>query len=252
MSIPLLSDAVTAIYPLIAHLVAVLEPWGGATATIVVCTVVLRLLLLPLTLFAVRGERVRLALAPQLNELQRVYGQDPARWQKEVATLYQSTGTSPMAGCLPMLAQSPFFMIWYQVFTTSRISDQPNALLSQQFLGSDLSAHLIDGRPALAFLSLIIALIVLGTLTLWRTRRVAVATEHKPPHGILAALPFASVLSALVMPLAAIVYLVTTMTWTAVENMVLRRGMPARAATKAETKAETESKTKTKIIYSKG
>jgi YidC/Oxa1 family membrane protein insertase len=40
-------------------------------------------------------------------------------------------------------------------------------------------------------------------------------------------LPYLSVLSVAVVPLAAALYLVTTLAWTAVENMVLRRGLPA-------------------------
>ena len=61
-----------------------------------------------------------------------------------------------------------------------------------------------------------------------RARRVAAVIGSPEPSGVLAWLPFASLLSTLIMPLAAVVYLVTTLTWTAAENVVLRRGLPAR------------------------
>jgi YidC/Oxa1 family membrane protein insertase len=61
-----------------------------------------------------------------------------------------------------------------------------------------------------------------------RGGRVAAATGAPRPAGPLRLLPFLSALSALVMPLAAVLYLVTTLTWTAVENALLRRGLPAR------------------------
>ncbi|MFC7483519.1 hypothetical protein ACFQX7_30775 [Luedemannella flava] len=48
------------------------------------------------------------------------------------------------------------------------------------------------------------------------------------PPRLLLALPFLSVASAFVMPLAAVLYLATTLAWTAMENVVLRRGLPAR------------------------
>lgn len=229
MSVPLLDTLVNAIYSPVASLAELLEPVGGAAPAIVVCTAVLRLLLVPLTVSAVRGERSRQVLAPEIAKLRGRYGKDPARLSRELAELHQAAGTSPMAGCLPMLLQTPFFMIWYRIFTTSTIHGRPNILLSQSFLGSELSAQLFDGGHLLAFAPLMVALAGLGMLAIWRTRRVAAATGQEPLRGVLAALPLASVLSALIMPLAAVVYLVTTMTWTAIENVVLRRGLPATA-----------------------
>ncbi|MBN1173681.1 MAG: hypothetical protein JXA67_16035 [Micromonosporaceae bacterium] len=119
-------------------------------------------------------------------------------------------------------------MVWYGVFTTSQIAGHPNGVLSHQLLGSDLSAHLLGGGHLLAFAPLVIALATLAAFTSWRMKRVALATGNPAPGGVFALLPFASVLGVLVLPLAAVVYLVTTQTWTAVENVVLRRGLPAR------------------------
>jgi YidC/Oxa1 family membrane protein insertase len=229
MSVPLLDTLVSAIYSPVASLAELLGPVGGAAPTIVLCTAVLRLLLVPLALSAVRGERSRQALAPEITKLRRRYGKDPARLSKELAELHQTAGVSPLAGCLPMLLQTPFFMVWYRIFTSSTIDEHSNVLLSQRFLGSELSAHLLDGGHVLAFAPLMLALTGLGMLAIWRTHRVAAASGQEPLRGVFAVLPLASVFSALVMPLAAVVYLVTTMTWTAIENVVLRRGLPAVA-----------------------
>ncbi len=68
MTIPVLDDVVAVVSPLITELAGLLGPVGGAAA-IVICTITLRLLLLPLTLTAIRGERARAALAPQVAEL---------------------------------------------------------------------------------------------------------------------------------------------------------------------------------------
>jgi YidC/Oxa1 family membrane protein insertase len=222
MSIPLLDGAVSAVYPFVVHLAAVLSPVGA----IVLCTVLLRLLLLPLTLAAVRGERARVALAPRVAALRKKYGKDPARLGTELTELYRSTGTSPFAGFLPLLLQSPAFIVWYRIFTAPRIGGHANALLAHAFLGAGLSARLFD-HP-LAFLPLLAGLAVLAVVAMRRARRVAALTKVPAPSGVLAWLPFASLLSTLIMPLAAAVYLVTTLTWTAAENVLLRRGLPAR------------------------
>jgi YidC/Oxa1 family membrane protein insertase len=224
VSIPLLDGAVAAVYPLIAGLAGTVGP----VAAIVLCTVALRLLLLPLTLAAVRGERTRLALAPRVAELRRSHGKDPARLTTELTELYRTAGTSPFAGLLPMLLQTPAFVVWYRIFTTPQVAGHANALLAHPFLGAALSARLLTGAHPLAFVPLLLALAVLAVIALRRARRTAAATGTDPPRGLFALLPFTSLLSALVMPLAAVVYLVATLSWTAAENAVLRRGLPAR------------------------
>src|SRR6266545_2372980 len=198
MSIPLLDGAVAAVYPFVADLAAAVTPVGA----IVLCTAALRLLLLPLTRAAVRGERSRAALAPRVAELRRRYGRDPVRLGTELSELYRSAGTSRIAG-------------------------QANALLAHPFLGAALSDRLLTGGHPLVFLPLLVLLALLGWVAARRARRVAIATGTPPPRGVLSLLPYASLLAAPVMPLAAVVYLVTTLTWTAIENVALRRGLPA-------------------------
>jgi YidC/Oxa1 family membrane protein insertase len=228
MSVPLLDTAVATVYPLVAKLAATLQPIGGAATAIVVCTAVVRLLLLPLTRAAVRGERSRAALAPRVRALQRRFHQDPARLRAELAKLYRDAGVSPLAGFLPLLLQAPAFMACYRIFTAAQVAGRPNDLLAQRFLGAALSTRLFGGGHLLVFLPLLLALGLLAALSLRRARQVAAATDAPAPRGAFALLPFASPVSALLMPLAAVLYLVTTLAWTAVENVLLRRGLPPR------------------------
>jgi YidC/Oxa1 family membrane protein insertase len=220
LSIPLLDGAVAAVYPFIAHIASALAPVGGAAAAIVLCTIALRALLLPLTISAVRGERTRAALAPRVEQLRRRHAKDQSRLAAELTELYRAERVSPLAGCLPALLQVPFFMVIYRAFTMP-------GLLSAHLFGVPLGARLLGGGYTLAFLPVIAALVALGWLSARRARRVAAANGAPPPVGIVAWLPYLSVLSIVVVPLATALYLVTTLTWTAVENVVLRRGLPA-------------------------
>ena len=226
MSIPLLDDVVAVAYPLIEALARTLGPAGGAAAAIMLCTAALRLLLLPLTVAAVRGERARAALAPRAAELRREHGDDPARYAAELAALHRDAGVSMVAGLLPTLAQAPFFLLWYRVFTAGGPE-----LLAYRFLGAELSAHLTEG--VLAFVPLLLTLVALGAVTVWRSRRITAAMGNPPPPGFVTALPFLSAVTALFMPLAAVIYLVTTIAWSNAENALLRRGLPARAGARS-------------------
>ncbi|MEU4594644.1 YidC/Oxa1 family membrane protein insertase [Micromonospora aurantiaca (nom. illeg.)] len=238
-----LHSAASAAATVVTWLADVLAPLTGGAATaaaIVLFTVAVRLLISPLTVAQVRGERRRTALAPEVRELQRRYADDPARLQSELFALYRNAGASPVAGCLPALLQAPFFLVMYRLFATG---DGAPELLGERLAGVPLGWHLGDGLAGpvpLVFGVLLAALLALAWWSSRRMRRAAAATgtvAGTPAEGpgaavlgrVLPLLPYGTVLVALVVPLAAVLYLVTTTAWTALEQVVLRRPQPAAA-----------------------
>ncbi|MBF5030540.1 MULTISPECIES: membrane protein insertase YidC [unclassified Micromonospora] len=241
-----LHSAASAAATVVTWLADVLAPLTGGAATaaaIVLFTVGVRLLISPLTVAQIRGERRRTALAPEVRELQRRYADDPARLQSELFALYRNAGASPVAGCLPALLQAPFFLVMYRLFATG---DGAPQLLGERLAGVPLGWHLGDGLAGpvpLVFGVLLAALLALAWWSSRRMRRAAAATgtvAGTPTEGpgaavlgrVLPLLPYGTVLVALVVPLAAVLYLVTTTAWTALEQVVLRRPQPAEAIDK--------------------
>src|ERR1700687_716589 len=99
-----LSVPVDAAYHLVSGLTGVLTRVLGAraaVAAIIAFTMAVRLLLMPLSLRALRGQAVQARLAPQLLALRRKYGKQPERLQRELAALYKREGTSMFAGFAP-------------------------------------------------------------------------------------------------------------------------------------------------------
>ncbi|MEU4407783.1 membrane protein insertase YidC [Streptosporangium sp. NPDC023963] len=217
----------------VAGLIAALaEPLGSTPPAIVVFTVLVRLMLLPLGVMQARGERARVRLAPELQRLKKRHGRNPERLQREMAALYAREKTSPLAGCLPSVAQMPFLMVTYQVFVSSTIAGQANALLTHGLLGVPLGQQfastvagfgLISG-PTLVFAGLFLLLLAVAWITSRRMRRTM--SEDVQPAAlrrILPLLPYGTVLVAAVLPLAAGIYLLVTTAWTAGEKAVLHR-----------------------------
>ncbi|MEU7531172.1 membrane protein insertase YidC [Saccharothrix sp. NPDC042600] len=187
---------------------------------IVLFTAVVRLLVHPLSRAAVRGEKARAALAPQLRDLQAEHGKDPVKLQEQTLKLYKDNGTSLFAGCLPALVQVPFFMVMYRLVTT------PNPLLDGTLLGAPLGAHwfgVFDHNAV--FLGLFAALTAIAFATSrWQAAVAARGGAAQPPFAkVLRLLPFGTVLIAAVLPLAAGVYLLTTTAWTLAERAFLHR-----------------------------
>ncbi|MGK5742549.1 YidC/Oxa1 family membrane protein insertase [Micromonospora sp. URMC 103] len=235
-------DAVGAAGAALAHLTTLLEPIAGGAATaaaIVLFTVAVRLLISPLTVAQVRGERRRAALAPQVRELRRRYADDPAGLQRELLALYRSAGANPVAGCLPLLLQAPVLLVTYRLFSTA---EGGTGLLDERLAGVALGHHLGDGLAGAAGPLFAVLLAALAALAWWSSRRMrraavpAGASAEGPGAAavgrLLPLLPYAMVLAALVLPLAAVLYLVTTTAWSALEQAVLRRpgSGPAEAA----------------------
>ncbi len=109
------------VYPMSWLVINVAELFNGSYGlSIVLVTIVIRLLLLPLTLKQQKSSRVMQALRPEMEALQKKYKndskQDPKQqqaMQKELMSLYQSNGVNPLAGCLPLLVQMPVLMAFY-------------------------------------------------------------------------------------------------------------------------------------------
>lgn len=99
-----------------------LEPIIGPVAwgwSIIIVTLIIRLLLLPLGLRQMRSMREASAktkqLQPEIDALKKKYGKDKKKLQEEQMKLYQQHGITQaqMAGCLPTLLQMPILFAFY-------------------------------------------------------------------------------------------------------------------------------------------
>ncbi len=78
--------------------------------SIILLTVVIRLLLYPLMGAQLRSMKKMQLLNPKLAELKTLYKKNPQRLQAETMLLYKEHGINPAAGCLPLIVQLP--LIW--------------------------------------------------------------------------------------------------------------------------------------------
>lgn len=90
----------------------VCQNWGWA---IVLLTIVVRLVLFPLSYKGMMGMQKLKDLAPEMKEIQAKYKSDPQKMQKHMMELYRKHGANPLGGCLPLLLQIPVFFAIYKV-----------------------------------------------------------------------------------------------------------------------------------------
>ncbi len=84
---------------------------------IIVLTIVVRMLLYPLTRSSFKSMKRMRELQPKMQELRDKYKNNQQDLNKKMMEMYKKEGVNPMGGCLPMLAQFP---VWIALFTTLR------------------------------------------------------------------------------------------------------------------------------------
>ena len=81
---------------------------------IILLTIIVRLILTPLTITQTRSMARMQKIQPQLKELQKKYKDDKQKLQQETMAFYKENNVNPMAGCLPLILQMPVFFALFQ------------------------------------------------------------------------------------------------------------------------------------------
>jgi YidC/Oxa1 family membrane protein insertase len=82
---------------------------------IILLTIVVRIILLPLTISQTRSMARMQMLQPELKEIQKQYKDDQQRMQQEVMAFYKKNNVNPLSGCLPLILQMPIFFALFQL-----------------------------------------------------------------------------------------------------------------------------------------
>jgi YidC/Oxa1 family membrane protein insertase len=121
---------------LAAPLETFLPPGAAGGLAIIIFTIILRVVLLPLSLIQIRSQRHQMAIQPEMKELQRKFKGDREGLARAQMQLYKERGVNPAAGCLPLLIQLPILFGMYsamtQLATTGLTLDQVSTNQIQQ------------------------------------------------------------------------------------------------------------------------
>ncbi len=104
--------AAAPLFQLLMFLHGLVGNWGWA---IVILTIIIRLVLFPLTFKGMISMQKLKEVSPKVKELQAKYKGDPQRMNAAVMALYKKEGANPLGGCLPLLMQIPVFFAIYRV-----------------------------------------------------------------------------------------------------------------------------------------
>ncbi|MGA2671576.1 MAG: YidC/Oxa1 family membrane protein insertase [Dehalococcoidia bacterium] len=172
--------------PVLNVLIALSHILGGSFGlAIIVLTVVVRLILWPLTKRQLNSTKALQEMQPKIQELQKKYGKNQQKMQQEMMKLYKEAGVNPL-GCLwPMLVQFPIWIALYQAIMSALATTPENLLnLAQRLYSWDVVSQAIPLNSHFLWLNLgsqgdfILAIIVGGTM--WVQQKMTQAPAVDP------------------------------------------------------------------------
>jgi YidC/Oxa1 family membrane protein insertase len=218
----ILGSPLTPLEDLLRHVLDWLHGSVGLTWawSIVSLTVIVRLLLVPLTVRQIHSMQNLQRHAPQMKEIQKKYKTDKKRQQEELMKFYRENQINPAASCLPLLAQFPVFIALY--FVLREFSKHPPggdlSWLGHHFV-PDITAHANAHWSGYLLLAVYVASQLVSTLLMS-------STMDKSQRILLLILPVVFVTFLLNFPVGLVIYWVTTNLWTVGQGLITRRLMP--------------------------
>jgi YidC/Oxa1 family membrane protein insertase len=192
-------------------------PWAWA---IVALTLVVRMIILPLTVQQIHSMQRLSQYAPEMKEIQRKYKEDKQRQQQELMKFYKEKQINPLASCLPLLLQFPVFIALYYVLRDFARS-HPSGSLSWLHIVPSIADNVTDHWSGYLLLAIYVASQVSSTYFM-------ATTMDKTQRRIMMALPlfFVIFIFTYSFPTGLVLYWVTTNLWTVGQGLVTRRLVP--------------------------
>jgi YidC/Oxa1 family membrane protein insertase len=200
-------------------------PWAWS---VVVLTLIVRVLLVPISVRQIHSMQRLQRYAPALKEMQKKYKNDKQKLREEQMKFFQEHQVNPAASCLPILFQIPIFFALYFVlrdFKDEIYPDYPESDLGWLGFVPDITQNISDHWSGFLLVAVYVASQVSSayfmSMTADRTQRilflilpfVLVPFIIDPPGGT-------------VFPVGLLLYWVTTNLWTVGQGLVTRRLVP--------------------------
>jgi YidC/Oxa1 family membrane protein insertase len=197
-------------------------PWAWS---IVALTVIVRMVLVPLTVRQIHSMQNLQRFAPQMKEIQKKYKGDKQKQNEELMKFYRENNINPAASCLPMLFQLPVFIALYyslRHFAHEPASQHPGSLSFLHFIPS-IAAHTTSFWGGYVLLVVYVASQMASTLYMS-------ATMDKTQRYLFMFMPLVFVFVIARFPAGLVLYWVTTNLWTVGQGLITRRLIPKTPA----------------------
>ena len=207
-------------------------PWAWS---IVALTLMVRILLVPLTVKQIHSMQSMQAHMPEMKAIQQRHKHDKQKRNEELMKFYRDNSVNPAAPCLPILFQFPVFIALYLVLRHSNEIIKRGDHVGWLGIVPDITDH------ANAHWSGYLLLVIYVLSQLASTYFMS-ATMDRTQRTLMMVLPVAFVPVLVNFPVGLVVYWVTTNLWTVGQGVVTRRLVPKKSAAPPKRSSRTPPK----------
>jgi YidC/Oxa1 family membrane protein insertase len=187
--------------------------------SIVATTIVVRMILVPLTIRQIHSMQSLQKHAPQMKEIQKKYKGDRQKQNEELMKFYRENNINPAASCLPMLLQIPVFIALYYTLKHFNSNFHVGAHANLAWLHPlipDISAKTTSSWGGFVLLVVYVGSQMASTLFM-------AATADKTQRILFMLMPLFFVFVIAHFPAGLVLYWVTTNLWTVGQGLITRR-----------------------------
>lgn len=221
---------------------------GSFGIAIILFTIIVRLILFPLSLTSLRSSRRMQLLSPRLKELQRQHKGDRQAMAQAQMELYKQHGVNPLMGCLPQLAQLPVLFALYWAIIGVTNDEVTKAGLEMAFLWlADLAVPDVWLPPGVDLpFKLPGALALTAGATQWVVQRMMMNRMTNDPQQqmiqkVMQFMPIMIVFFAMQFPAGLALYWVVSNVFSIGQQWVIMRDKSLEAPVKAPEPAPTDN-----------
>jgi len=157
---------------------------GSFGIAIIVLTIIIRLLMFPLTMKQLQSSKAMQTIQPKMKELQKKYAKDQQKLNQEVMKLYKEEGVNPLGCALPMLVQFPIWIALYQSVIQALAYTPENLLgLSKQLYSSEIIRSTLPLNHHFLWLDLTkgdIFIAILTVASMWVLQKMSMQPTADP------------------------------------------------------------------------
>ena len=218
----------------LAGIQGVVGDWG---LSVIILTVIIRLLLTPLMAHSTKSTARMQVMQPKLQEIQERYADDPERQAEELRKVYADMKFNPLGGCLPIFLQMPVF---FGLFTVARQVPADASFYNILPSIAQSAQTVLDTSGIMAAAPYILFDVLFGVLTfIPMIMNVSTQSEAQKSQTMI----MGGVMALMMLwfgwgvPAAVLLYYVTSSLWQVVQQKVITQRVMEKAKAEAEAEA---------------
>jgi len=207
-------------------------PGNDLGLAIILLTIVIKLVLLPLSKQSIKSQKALQSLQPKIDEIKKKYANKKEEMGRAMMELYKNNKVNPFSSCLPLLVQFPFLIAVYKVFRdgfAGKSLDLVYPFITRPEAINSMSMGFIDLAKPNVYLALLAGAAQFWQAKMMYAKKPAVKTPGAKDEGMMASMnkqmmyfmPVLTVFIGMSLPGGLTLYWFTTTLLTALQQLYI-------------------------------